>query len=106
MAALDTLGGRRFHDEWLERHFQSNSGLSNIYSIPESPTPPDEDGPFEYVDEEIYEAEDQDMVEMEDEEVSGEDGLVNGAASSISAAPAMNQGTSSSPPDVGGVYTL
>ncbi|CAI7622260.1 unnamed protein product [Penicillium manginii] len=106
MAALDASGGRRFHDEWLERHFQSNSGLSNIPSIPKSPTPPDEDGLFEHVDEETYEAENQDMVEMEAEEVPWEDDLVNGASSSMSAAHAMNAETNGSPQDVGGVYTF
>lgn len=105
MAALDTssVGGRRFYDEWLQRHFQNNNGLSNIDSIPESLTPPDEDGPFEYVDEKM---ESQDMEEGEDEWVSEEDGLVNGGPSSMSVAPAMNQETNSSLQDVGGVYTL
>lgn len=105
MAALDTSsgGGRRFHDEWLERHFQSNSGLSGI---PESLTPPDEDGPFEYFDEGNYEVENPDIEEIEDEEVPWEDDQVNGAPSSMSAAHAMNAETNGSLRDVGGVYTL
>lgn len=108
MAALDTapVGGRRFYDEWLDRHLQSNSGLTNIYNIPESPTPPDEDGPFEYVDEEPYEMDAQDTVEMEDEQALGEEGLVNGTPRSMSAGPALNQGMDSTPRDVGEVYTL
>ncbi|CAI7605634.1 unnamed protein product [Penicillium manginii] len=95
-----------FHDEWLERHFQSNIGLSNIYSIPESPTPSGEDGLFEYADDEAYKAENQDMMEAEYGGVPGEDDLANGVSSSISVAPANNQETNSSPQDVGGVYTF